>query len=277
MRAATWGSWPGHPGRDEDRRVGVAVGEPDRGRAAAGRQTPRRRARRDRRGRGRPCSGPTHGGEVPAGLADPRTCDRITAALADLEAGRARPLESAGRAGCRPTCRGRRGRAAPTRALAPLPRTSPAQLLDQATAAQQAKIDDWQRNEQAITATAEQAGRCSRRPTSWSGAPPPGWTSASPPPTRSVASRCPRVFGPGPQRHRPAAADVHQPRVRVGDPGLGPAPGRRPCPRLSGRRWRRRGSGLVQPGGGRIRTGCMGNRRRPRRPRPVAVIACSFR
>jgi transposase len=97
----------------------------------------------------------THGGEVPAGLADPRTrADRITAALADLEADRKaaeaqRDAQAAAYLQAAATGQPRRGsRPAAADVVA-------AQiLLDQATATQQAKIDDWQqRNEQAITAT----------------------------------------------------------------------------------------------------------------------------
>jgi transposase len=108
----------------------------------------------------------TRGDEVPAGLADPRTRgDRITAALAGLDAERqaAEAQRDAQAAAClEKAATGRPGSgsrpAAADVAAAQL-------LLEQATAAQQAKIDDWeQRNAGHLAATGTGLRNPPRRP-----------------------------------------------------------------------------------------------------------------
>jgi transposase len=108
------------------------------------------------------------GDEVPAELADPRTRDeRIAAALAGLEAERQAARDTRdqqARAYLDRAASGRPG-AGPRPAAADI--TAAGLRLEQATAAQQAKIDDWERrNTAAITATGTSLRNPPRRPAS---------------------------------------------------------------------------------------------------------------
>ena len=170
----------------------------------------------------------TRGGEVPAGLADPRTrADRITAALADLDADRKAAeaqrdaaagaylqAAAAGRPGSGPA--GRRGRHRRAAAARPDHRGAAGHDSRVGEAERREGRRDRHRPAQPQAGTRQRAlgGQACRRR-----------TGARHSPRRRRAaqsrgqSRRPQGPGPGPQHHRPALAADARPRRRV-HPGL---------------------------------------------------------
>jgi transposase len=141
------------------------------------------------------------GDELPAGLADPRTrAERIAAALADLEAGR--QAEQAARDQQAQACLEKAAARTPPHGHRPAGAdVAGAQLrLDQAIAAQQAKIDDWHARNAAQLAAAGKGLR--------GGLPGP---ASRPPSMSGPARRRPRWTGRSPGRPKPGGRPPPKP------------------------------------------------------------------